>query len=102
MKSAIIAILKFNSVIAILFLGLLLFANQAGIRGPSIKMAGLLVLLLIICILGNLKIAIGKRHEIITSIRKSTIEAAAATIEFKEAANLRAQERIEERKNKSK
>lgn len=102
MKSTIISILKFNSVIAILFLGLLLFAEQTGIRGPSIKMAGLLVLLLIICILGNLKIAIEKRHEIITSIKRSAIEAAAATIEFKEAANLRAQERIEERKNKSK
>ncbi|WP_139205064.1 hypothetical protein [Ectopseudomonas oleovorans] len=100
MKSAIVAMLKFNGIILFIFLAIVLYVEQSGIRPPSIKLTGLAVLLLAACVIGNIKIVIGKRNEIITSIKNGAIEAAAATIEFKETANLRAQERIKEKNNK--
>jgi len=100
MKSAIIALLKFNGTIILVFLALMLYALMAEIQGPSIKMQGLLILLLAAWTIGNIKIFIEKRREIISSVKKGTIEAAAAAIEFKEAANLRAQERIKEKNDK--
>ncbi len=98
MRSAIIALFKLNGTIILVFLALMLYAWAAEIRGPSIKIQGLLILLLAAWIIGNIKIIIEKRREIISSVKKGTIEAAAAAIEFKETANLRAQERIKEKK----
>lgn len=100
MKLAIIALFKFNRKIILAFLALMLFTWAIESFRGSIELKALSIFLLTAWIIGNIKILIEKRMQIISSFKKGTIEAAASAIEFKEAARLRAQERIKEKNNK--
>lgn len=97
MKSAIISILIFNGKIILTALALALYVVFSDVRGPSIKIQGLAIILLAVWVIGNIKIVIDKRKGIAYTIKRGSIEAVAAVIEFKEIANLRAQERIREK-----
>lgn len=96
MKNTIFALLKFNAIaLAVLFIiGAIVTAdanNRVNPIVPSLMFLGILY--------WNIKIILTRRREIVDSVKNKVIDVAAASIELKDAASARVQERIKERQN---
>ena len=100
MKSLLWKLVKLNAICFVVLMVFLLLAEAASEgREPGPIAASAVILLIVYAIYANISTVVRARKEIAESIREGAIEAAARAIEFKEAANARVQERLEQRRN---
>ncbi|MBC3876233.1 MULTISPECIES: hypothetical protein [unclassified Undibacterium] len=96
MKNTIFALLKFNVIAFAVLFAVAIIINDNYKRQPDGLIPGFMLLGIIVW---NIKIILNRRKEIVSSVTDKVIDVAAASIELKDAASVRIQERIKERQN---
>jgi len=97
MKSLLWTLVKVNAVsLGAMFAAIMI---TSGSYGPRPKFMIVLCICLAYLLYWNIKTIVKARKEIAEAVKDGAIEAAARAIEFKEAANARVQQRLEERRN---
>ena len=98
MKYTFFALLKFNLICGAVVFGYWLYTVGFGNKLSHKAELFFILMFLIVWFIQNATILIQNRKRMLDSVFNKTLDIAAASIEFKDAARARVQERMEERK----
>lgn len=100
MLHTLFSLIKFNVFCALVTLGFMLYLDFYHINQSKTIPTILALLFVLGWVLMNIKIIVSNRKRIAASVMDKSVDLAASAIEFKEAANARVKQRMEERKTR--